>query len=114
MMALVATSRGYAAIALRVQCGPPPLSRPRARVSLRPQALLVCVGSMGVAMHQSQRSRPLSRPRARVDLGSQALLVFLGSTSVAMHRSQWLILLSTESRRQCLINDSPRNGARDR
>ena len=64
-------------------------------------------------MHQRKRSRPLSRPRARVDLRSQALLVFLGSTSVAMHRSQWLILLSTETRRMCVISDSPRSGARE-
>ena len=46
MEALVATDQWQAVIALRVQRGSRPPSRPRARASLRPQALLVCVGSM--------------------------------------------------------------------
>ena len=84
----------------------PPRPRPWDRVRPRPQALLVCVSRMRVAMHQSQRSRPLTRPLAHGSLRHQALPVILGNARVAMYRSQWRIPLRTDSRRMCMITVS--------
>ena len=88
----------------------PPRPRPWDRVRPRPQALLVCVSRMRVAMHQSQRSRPLTRPLAHGSLRHQALPVILGNAMVAMCRIHSLRPLRIESRRRCMISVSSGSG----